>query len=228
MYSIRSSNDNDEDINATPNSKDMNNKYVKFFGPEHMVDNVLKSELTNGTVLGGSNGSQEKNNTIKTGDQTEIKLLSNMKVKDHENGNIDLECNISINDNNSNYSYSADAPRLIKYKYGRNYKETIEKLIKNESQYSFDKFISYFVTKNLYFGCLQYEVCIYYVCSVVGLMNVYFHFDNGQKWCNCLIPFLIADILIALRMGNIIKKLNTLSKIVSLACSVITYVELNL
>jgi hypothetical protein len=92
-----------------------------------------------------------------------------------------------------------------------------------ENPLTLDSIVKYFTTKNLYFDCLHYELIGYYLAFVFSLMNVYLSISTSQKWSNALVPFLVIDIVMLLRFGNITKQPKIVPKITSLGLSILVY-----
>lgn len=112
---------------------------------------------------------------------------------------------------------SMQSSHLIAYRWG------VPQPVQVTPNY-FDAIITYFITKNEYFECLQYEVCLYYAGWVFSLMNLYLILDRQERWSHIVVPFLVIDILTILRLGNIISKPQALIKIAGVFFSIITYV----
>ena len=119
---------------------------------------------------------------------------------------------------------SLQLPAMIDYRFGRGYREPGSRA-ETKSRVSFERIVGYFITKNLYFDCLHYEVCLCYASCVVALLNLFLRFDRGQKWCHCLVPFMVSNVLAALRMGSIVGRPGTASKVLTLVCSLTTHVR---
>lgn len=92
-----------------------------------------------------------------------------------------------------------------------------------EGSFTLDSILKYFTTKNLYFECLHYELIGYYLAFVCSLMSVYLSVSSEEKWCHAVVPFLVIDIVMLLRFGNITKKPQIAPKVVSLGLSILTY-----
>lgn len=92
-----------------------------------------------------------------------------------------------------------------------------------EASFTLDSILKYFTTKNLYFECLHYELIGYYLAFVFSLMSVYLSVSSAEKWCHAAVPFLVIDIVMLLRFGNITKKPNITPKVVALGLSILTY-----
>ena len=130
-------------------------------------------------------------------------------------------------------SNSSSSKPLIKYRFDTtqihsdlqclspNNQDTTSK--QPDPQFTLDSILKYFTTKNLYFECLHYELIGYYLAFVFSLMSLYLAVSSGEKWCHIVVPFLVIDIIMLLRFGNITKKPQITSKVFSLGLSILVH-----